>query len=126
MKTILYSLILTAAVGCSPSLFAQIIMPASGTGSDLGVNTVRPTVRNVISAESGGWKPSSSGWWFQNRASSALDLGFKYRAKDTRAMVDKNDRYNVDYSIDRLSYTGGFRSPALSGDVSPRVSTLGR
>lgn len=99
---------------------AGFITADSATGTGSYQNSPSLIIDGVFAHESDSWTSSTNVYW-ENTTDSAfiIDLGGVYSVDDVVLSVDNDDSYQVEYSIDNMTWQTLFTISSDYGDISP-------
>ena len=125
------SVLLMAAVlvlGLSAGAEAYQISPVGVAGTIPSYNnSLNLVIDNVIPGEGTGWTSAQNVWWHNYTGTGAtitLDLGGVYAVDDVLVSVDNNDSYQVQYSLDNVTWSNLFFISGAIGNVGWGMDTM--
>jgi hypothetical protein len=103
---------------------AQLISPASASGTGTFNNSTSLIINNVIPAEGSTWTDPTNVWWNGLTPQFTIDLGQVYTLQDLVLSLDNNDTYAIEYSTDNLSFTPLTTVSAGFGEIGNGMDTF--
>jgi hypothetical protein len=120
-------LFLAVVLALGMASFAQAITPIAATVSGSGSynNSASLLADGTIAAEGTSWTAGTNAWWYGLEPYFTLDFGSAYNVNSMLVSVDNNDSYQVQYSLNGVTFYDLFAISSGAGNVTWGMDTFG-
>jgi hypothetical protein len=113
----------TALISASSAMAASAPLTPLSVNGSASITNVTKVSDGFTPAERDQWQANSA-WWRGTSPSITFDYGSLYTISDIELSVDNNDYYQVEYSIDNLTWTSLFQINKNVGEVTWGMDTM--